>query len=130
MYCHDTMWYLNAFTTVPYLRAGEIPPHWKDLVANLSESVTNEKFELANIWAATEGEGNDSGNTDNMSLFMSRSLDLVIKDEIKGSLGPEGGDECSSLEPAVSEGAKPPPDSSLIMPKMTNLDAITLRRSL
>ena len=68
------MWYLNAFTTVPYLRAGEIPPHWKDLVANLSESVTNEKFELANIWAATEDKEKDSGETDDMFLFMSRSL--------------------------------------------------------
>ena len=118
----------DTFSTVPFLRAGEVPPHWKDLVANSSESVTNEKFELANIWAAEDNEDTPDDKED-ISLSISRSFDPISQDEVRGSQPPEGDNPSSSSNVEASEGDKSPPDSPLFMPEMPDLDAITLRRS-
>ena len=60
----------DTFSTVPFLRAGKGPPYWNDLVADSSKLVTNEKFELANIWAAEDDEDTPDDKED-ISLSMS-----------------------------------------------------------
>ena len=40
----------DHFIIVPYMKNGEIPPHWSDIVLNHSESVTDEKIELVNTY--------------------------------------------------------------------------------
>ena len=42
----------DDFTTVPYLRSGEEPPQWKDLVAKSSEISTDKNFDLASEWTS------------------------------------------------------------------------------
>ena len=65
----------DQFTTVSYMKNGEIPPHWEDLVMLHSESVTNEKIHLANTWADTLSPEmtKDTPLTDDVNLQLSRS---------------------------------------------------------
>ena len=41
----------DEFSTVPFMRDGEVPPHWSELVQHSAELVTNEEFDLATTWA-------------------------------------------------------------------------------
>ena len=41
----------DEFSTVPFMRNGEIPPHWSQLVTSAAELVTDEEFDLATSWA-------------------------------------------------------------------------------
>ena len=50
----------DNFSTVPYMRTGEIPDHWSTLVENNLESTTDKQFELANIWAQEAIEEDDT----------------------------------------------------------------------
>jgi hypothetical protein len=40
----------NTFSTVPYMDAGMVPPHWEDLLKYSSEKATDEDFSLAKDW--------------------------------------------------------------------------------
>jgi hypothetical protein len=40
----------NDFTTVPYMKQGEVPPNWEDLYCLSKESATDESFNLAFEW--------------------------------------------------------------------------------
>ena len=59
------------------MKNGEIPSHWEELVNSNSESVTDEKINLANTWA----ESLSSEMTENtpfeedMNLQLTRSFD-------------------------------------------------------
>ena len=57
----------DNFSTVPYMRTGEIPDHWSKLVEDNSESTTDKQFELANIWAQEAIEEDDT------SLILTKS---------------------------------------------------------
>ena len=48
------MVYDNEFTTVKYIESGEEPPNWCNLVEDLSEKVTDGKYNLARTWYASE----------------------------------------------------------------------------
>ena len=41
----------DEFSTVPFMRNGEIPPHWTDLVRCSAELATDDDFDLATSWA-------------------------------------------------------------------------------
>ena len=41
----------DDFTTVPYMEAGTVPPHWDDLVRNNTEKATPDDVILADTWA-------------------------------------------------------------------------------
>jgi hypothetical protein len=56
----------NDFTTVPYMEAGAIPPHWSDLLQSLSELASKQAFNLAQAWLGSTGLDNtDLQSTDN-----------------------------------------------------------------
>ena len=40
----------DLFTTVPFLRSGDVSPHWTALVQSCSESSTDEAYDLATSW--------------------------------------------------------------------------------
>jgi hypothetical protein len=124
----------DTFSTVPFLRSGEIPPHWKEMVLNNCESVTNEKFELANIWATEDGT--DTVDDDENDISWARALSFVRLscEMLKEPLDPAGANPVGANgdhleEPTDQEGASTAPDPSLSMPTMPNIDNITLRRS-
>ena len=53
--------YDDHFTTVPHMRELTVPPNWADLVANSSELVTTEQFDLTKTWF--EGQSDISADT-------------------------------------------------------------------
>ena len=48
----------NDFTTVPYMEAGMIPPHWSDLLQSSSELASKQAFNLAQAWLGSTGQDN------------------------------------------------------------------------
>jgi hypothetical protein len=40
----------NTFSTIPYMDAGTVPPHWEDLLQHSSEKATDKDFDLAQEW--------------------------------------------------------------------------------
>ncbi len=40
----------DTFSTVPYMDAGTVPPHWEDLLKHSSKKATDEEFSLAEDW--------------------------------------------------------------------------------
>ncbi len=40
----------DTFSTIPYMDAGTVPPHWEDLLKHSSEKATDEEFSLAKDW--------------------------------------------------------------------------------
>ena len=40
----------NLFTTVTFMNKIQLPPNWSELVENLRELVTEERFNLAKTW--------------------------------------------------------------------------------
>ena len=40
----------DTFSTVPYMDAGTVPPHWEDLLKHSSKKATDEEFSLAKDW--------------------------------------------------------------------------------
>jgi hypothetical protein len=56
----------NDFTTVPYIEAGTIPPHWSDLVHSSSELASMHALNLSQAWLGSTGQDNtDLQFTDN-----------------------------------------------------------------
>jgi hypothetical protein len=56
----------NDFTTVPYMEAEMIPPHWSDLVHYSSELASKQDSNLAQAWLGSTGQVNtDLQFTDN-----------------------------------------------------------------
>ena len=53
---------------------GEFPPHWNDLVAQNSESTTDENINISNIWA--DQDLSHEGDQDNIdpNLVLTRSF--------------------------------------------------------
>jgi hypothetical protein len=41
------------------MKKSEVPPNWTELVANSSERVTNENYDLAKIWLFPDAESGD-----------------------------------------------------------------------
>jgi hypothetical protein len=57
----------DDFTTVPYMEAGTIPPHWSDLVHSASELAIKQALDLAQAWLGSTGQDNtDQQFTDNL----------------------------------------------------------------
>ena len=140
----------DNFTTVPYMKNGEIPPHWSDLVLHNTESVTDMKIELANTWAAalTPDMVQNSPFEEDINLQLSRSFEpsslghpLPSQDEPSPDTSanegdqpeqdPEG-DQLPSLppDPVDVQVMSSPPEDHLRMPPIPDLDSITTRRSM
>jgi len=48
----------DTFSTVPFMDQSQVPSNWSDLVENSRELVTDEQYELANIWLTDTLEQN------------------------------------------------------------------------
>ncbi len=46
----------DLFTTVPFMKKSEVPPNWAEVVANFSEWVTDEDYDLAQTWLFPDAE--------------------------------------------------------------------------
>ena len=92
----------DTFSTVPYMDAGTVPPHWEDLLRHSSEKATDEDFDLAQDWMdSTErlpGQPNESAG--------SRITDPYA---VVAESAPAGG-ESSNL--ATAPMVRPPADAS------------------
>ena len=128
---------------------GEIPPHWEDLVTSHSESVTDEKIELANTWANALSpemiEDTPLENDVNLKLTRSYNPSQPIPSSSSSNANTTN-DSISHIVPLLdSEGdnsalqhRKIPRgkatsnqglDNLLLMPAIPDLDALTSRRS-
>ena len=108
----------DEFTTVPFMRNGEIPPQWEDLVKKSSEHATNENFDLASAWTA------DHFDQDGNDLALDGTEDSTAN----------GGEKENPSEDEVSKKKVQFADEedarkSLLMPTLPDLDQMTLRRS-
>eukprot|EP00957_Ditylum_brightwellii_P102042 7777630-Ditylum_brightwellii.AAC.1 len=74
---------------VPYLRSGEVPPFWKELVAHGTVRFTPEKFSLDDTWELPNDDTTlatvslvqlDNGSTDSMNENEGPDPDLPILD--------------------------------------------------
>ena len=52
----------DTFSTVPFLRSGEEPPNWVELVRTSSEKVTTEAYEVADHWNQAENAESEDQN--------------------------------------------------------------------
>ena len=71
----------DDFSTVAYILSGEEPPNWCKLSQNNSESVTDEKYDLAKTWYSNEAtfETHDvhhNSSNDNNGVHIQPSEDL------------------------------------------------------
>ena len=112
----------DEFSTVPFMRSGEIPPHWSKLVESSAELTTDEEFNLATSWAnsyiANEAVSiNEEGVSD--SAIALNSNDPVdtgtsISEEVNGNI-------------TVSEEGNS--SDNLLFSTMLDINEMTCRRS-
>ena len=96
----------DDFTTVPYMRNEIEPPHWAELVRNASELVTDEEYSLAQEWtnSTITNEGDIASQNEGASNQNNVPLSPVSEGEVEE-------------------------EPNKMMPKLTSIDDITLRRS-
>ena len=109
----------DDFLTVPALRDGTSPAHWKELARDNSEKVTDASYDLAKIWIENS---EDETNDDAIDTIERGSTDQhQTRDEsITSSNIIERGSENKSSKDITKRGC---------MPKMVNLKESGLRRS-
>ena len=66
----------DKFVTVPFLRSGDIPPSWSDLVHHNTESATDEAFDLSTTWMDVES-GQPLGGPSNEEVISVSSVDKL-----------------------------------------------------
>ncbi len=103
----------DEFTTVPFMRNEEEPPHWAKLVRESSELATDQEYKLAKEWTS---QGN----------IMSDEGAPILENE-GAEINQSAQNDNDSPSP-VSEG-EANAESDKQMPKLTSLDETTLRRS-
>lgn len=147
----------DEFSTVPFMKNGEVPPHWSDLVKQSTELATDEDFDLATTWAndfindqatsvAEEGFGNASDMLLNQPMQDIPQLEPTVPEEAtqrevtfsEADIEPEA----IPLEEPVNvlpvENTLPtaeeaptiqPTLNPMLMPTMPDLNDLTSRRS-
>jgi hypothetical protein len=144
----------DEFTTVPFMRNGEIPPHWSDLVKCSVELTTDEDFDLAMSWAnsyinskpvSIDEEGVSGG-----SILLNghvpesqASTESTVSEEVnteqsrsseEGSNNTRESEEASSIDLDINLTALESPNedvvtNQLLFPSMPDLNDLTCRRS-
>ena len=109
----------DDFSTVPALRDGTSPAHWKELARDNSEKVTDASYDLAKIWIENSEDEttNDAINTTERG---STDQHQARDESITSSNIIEQGSENKSSKDITKRGS---------MPKMVNLKESGLRRS-
>ena len=115
----------DTFSTVKYLRNGEVPPNWTELVRDSSELVTDEAFDAATMYTTDnnmllDGDQVPSSNKEIISNLPTVSTKRVsfTPDTKPPSLDSEGVSQSVSSSP-----------SSPIFGQLADLNEMTLRRS-
>ena len=140
----------DKFSTVPFMKNGEISPHWEELVCNISESVTDKTIDFVDTWAAETSENEGKQIDPNLVLTRSFKWDtynnilsgtpskkiFTFKEpEIESSsisvMQPSPSDGDTNLAPVdIVEGKDMDAQkSSVFMPTMGNIDSMILRCS-
>jgi hypothetical protein len=127
----------DEFSTVPFMKNGEVPPHWSDLVKKSAELATDEDFDAATNWAneyisghptAINEEGVDSSailtnknvpNESTSASTPSESNVVPISEEASQS----------TTSPLPSDAVQESSINSLSFPTMPDLNDLTCRRS-
>ena len=121
----------DEFSTVPFMRNGEVPPHWKDLVQHSAELVSEDEFDLATTWA------ND--------YISNKAAAINEEDEMRDKLLLNHHPDAIDQQPNISEEVPNVPEEAqvrqnvevnddmvtdqLIFPTMPDLNQLTCRRS-
>ena len=132
----------DNFSTVPFMKNGEIPPHWTALVKYNSESATDDTIDLANTWAA--GTSDCEGDQVDPNLALTRSFPdnaiippssdttstkIVTFEEPNSELSGVVDTELSVSDPVKVPLPSVATDDSLFMPAVGNIDTMTSHRS-
>ena len=126
----------DEFSTVPFMRDGEVPPHWRDLVQHSAEVVSGDDFDLATTWAnaylnneaTTVNEEDDARD----KMLLNHHPELIdqdittpseedITEDEEGDLPVLG----SQIEDANDETVT----NSLLFPTLPDLNNLSCRRS-
>ena len=124
------------------MKIGEIPPHWTDLTKHNSELATDITIDLENTWAAdtSDCEGDPINlnlvltwsfkESDNDPLLLDIPLTKIVTFEDPNS-EPSGIADTDIVTPVPAEEPLSTVDTNnyLFMPKVRNIDTMTLRRS-
>ena len=116
----------DTFSTVPFLRSGEEPPNWVELVRTSSEKVTTEAYEVADHWNQAENAESEDQNlpSEGDSEITDPSSPLSRDSTSQwGSSSSSRDDEQNDLPSTSQRG------STSHMPKMVDLSTSGLRRS-
>ena len=122
----------DEFSTVPYMKNGEVPPHWKDLVEHSAEIVSDEEFDLATTWANEYLNNSSSAVTENeedrSKLLLNHHPDAVESEKetpITTDEEDEEGPVATPIPEALDENVTDP----LLFPTLPDLNSLTCRRS-
>ncbi len=79
----------DDFTTVPYMEAGTIPPHWSDLIHSSSELASKHALNLAQAWLGSTGVDNtvlqfvDNPAIDHSNITKNRTEQNNLRNKVK-----------------------------------------------
>ena len=119
----------DEFSTVHFMRNGEIPPHWRDLVKHSAEIVSDDNFDLATTWA-NEFLGNKASavnEEDGDKLLVNHHPELV--DQQITQHEEEAATEREEVEVATEDEEVDSNINPLLFPTLPDLNDLSLRRS-
>jgi len=77
----------DKFMTVPFLRSGDVPPTWTDLVLHNTESATDSAFDSANTWMTVENT-HPLGGSSNEEVISASPVDNIVSTSNDSSTSP------------------------------------------
>ena len=116
----------DTFSTVPYMRSGEVPPNWSELVKKSQESLlTDVDFDLASNFHLDEVDAATSEYVHPPPADITPSPPSISSSlkKSKVTFDSKVSTEKGAVEPLSSN------KSQLIFPKSPSLDSLSLRRS-
>ena len=128
----------NEFTKVPFLRSGDVPPRWTQLVQFCTESSTDEAYDLATQWLHDTDSYPSGGPSNEEGPGVLQSDTLAVAPYIVPAAAPNGvhlsGSEEVVTNSMVSEevgdtSASEEDVDPYTMTGLPNLDSVSLRRS-
>jgi hypothetical protein len=141
----------DEFATVPFMRNGEVPPNWSDLVRHSATLATDEDFDLATTWAnnfidgkATAINEEDESVASNILLNHSEVQEVTAGTSVSeeaNSAANTSSEEATSLDattsseeaPMVSTASRAASEdqvtNQLHFPTLPDLNDLTCRRS-
>ena len=128
----------DKFTTVPFLRSGDVPPRWTQLMHSCTESSTDEAYDLATQWIDDTDSYPSGGPSNDEVPGVLQSYTLAVAPYTVPTAAPNGvhlsGSEEGVTNSIVSEevgdtGASKEDVDPYTMTGFLNLDFVSLRHS-